>query len=429
MNMNRITKNASWIIACKLAQAILNLFVSMITARYLGPSNYGLITYAHSIVAFIVPVVQLGINAIFVQEIVDHPDREGEVVGTATLLTTASSILGILGVWAFVTIVNRTEQETIVVAVIYSLSLFFQMTEMVQYWYQAKLMSMYVSIVSLVSRFVVSVYKIYIVINGKNIYWFAVVNSLDFLLISAALFVIYFKVGGQKLSFSWAMSRQMLSKGKYFVLAGLMVSVFSQTDRIMLKLMINAAESGFYSAAISCAGMTVFVFTAVIDSFRPVLFGYKRDNQEKYRNNLIRLYSIIIYMAVAQSVVLTLFARPIISIIYGEQYGPSAGILRIITWYSAFSYLGSARYIWFLAEKKQKYIWIIDLLGAVCNLIGNLMLIPILGARGAALASLVTQVLTNFVLNFVFEPIRENGIYMLKALSPAVIWKMFVNGK
>ena len=65
--MNKVVKNASWIIACKIAQVVLNLIVSMITARYLGPSNYGVITYASSIVAFFAPIVQLGINCILVQ--------------------------------------------------------------------------------------------------------------------------------------------------------------------------------------------------------------------------------------------------------------------------------------------------------------------------------------------------------------------------
>ena len=48
---NRVFKNASWIIGCKVAQMIINLVVGMLTARYLGPSNYGVINYAASIVA------------------------------------------------------------------------------------------------------------------------------------------------------------------------------------------------------------------------------------------------------------------------------------------------------------------------------------------------------------------------------------------
>ena len=105
-----------------------------------------------------------------------------------------SSFLGILGVWAFTSIVNHNEPTTVVVSVIYSISLFFQMTEMIRYWYQAKLMSKYVSVVSLISRIIVSLYKIYIVISGKSIYWFAFVNSIDYLIISVVLFVLYFRI-------------------------------------------------------------------------------------------------------------------------------------------------------------------------------------------------------------------------------------------
>ena len=203
-----------------------------------------------------------------------------------------------------------------------------------------------------------------------------------------------------------------------------MVSVFGQTDKIMLKLMISDSESGHYSAAITCAGMSVFLFTAMIDSFRPVIFENKKNNHVLYKRHTIRLYSIIIYMALIQSLVLTIMAKPVIRILYGDEYTPAINVLRIITWYSAFSYLGSARYIWFLAENKQKYIWITNLIGAVYNIIGNSMLIPRYGACGAAMASVGTQFLTNFVLGFFITPIRENGMWMLEALNPRVLYEM-----
>ena len=415
---SRVLKNASWIIAGQVIQSVLNLVVSMITARYLGPSNYGLMTYASSVVAFIVPLVQLGINGILVQEFVEAPEKSGEIIGTATVLTTLSSVLGIVGVWAFSAVANPGESTTIIVSVIYSVSLFFQMTEMIQYWYQAKLMSKYVSIVSLVSRILVSIYKIYIVIVGKNIYWFAIVNSLDFLIISALLYIIYFRLGATKLRFSFGTARKMLSKSKHFIIAGMMVSVFGQTDKIMIKLMVDDAASGFYSAAITCATMTSFLFAAIIDSFRPVIFENRKDDLVEYRKNTIILYSSMIYIALAQSIALTFLAKPIILLLYGAEYLEAVNVLRIITWYSAFSYLGAARNIWFLAEGKQKYIWVTNAIGATVNVIGNMILIPHFGACGAAIVSVITQLLTNFVLSFVILPIRENGILMIKAFDP-----------
>lgn len=419
--MNRIIKNASWIIIGRILQALLNIVVTMVTARYLGPSNYGLITYASSLVTFIVPLVQLGFSYVLVQELVDAPEQSGCTIGTATLLTTLSSMLGVLGVWAFTTIVNRNEQDTIFVSVVYSISLFFHMTEMIQYWYQAQLLSKYVSIVSLIARVVVSIYKIYIVISGKSIYWFAIVNSIDYALISFFLFAIYFSKGGKRLSFSINTAKRLMSKSKYFIVAGMMVSIFSQTDKIMLKIMIGDEASGIYSVAVACVGMSSFVFSAVIDSFRPIIFENKKKSKDLYKKNTIVLYTIVIYMALAQSVVLSIFAKPVINLLYGLEYWAAVSVLRIVTWYSTFSYLGAARTIWFISEDKDQYVWITNLAGAIINVIGNFLLIPAYGVYGAALASVATQALTNFCLTFFIPSIRENGIWIIEAINPKIL--------
>ena len=89
---------------------------------------------------------------------------------------------------------------------LYSVSLVFQMTEMIQYWYQAKLLSKYTSVVSLVAYTIVALYKVVLLVTGKSIYWFAISYAFDFLIISATLMVIYGKLGSQKLSFSFSFS-------------------------------------------------------------------------------------------------------------------------------------------------------------------------------------------------------------------------------
>ena len=48
----KVIKNAAWMIVCKIAQALISLLITMFTARYLGPSNYGVVTYAASVVSF-----------------------------------------------------------------------------------------------------------------------------------------------------------------------------------------------------------------------------------------------------------------------------------------------------------------------------------------------------------------------------------------
>lgn len=420
---NKIIENISWIIVCRIMQSVLSLIISMIAARYLGPGNFGLINYASSITAFILPIVRLGINSVMVQEIVNNPNDEGKILGTSMILGCISSVLGVIGCTAFVSIINKDETDTLIVCFLYSISLFFQMMEMIQYWYQAKLLSKYVAVTSLIARFIISAYRIYIIVVGKSIYWFAIVNALDYFIISVILIVIYKKKTANKLVFSLEYAKRLLHKGKYYILSDMMIAVFGQTDKIMLKLFCGNVESGYYSAAIVCSGMTVFVFLAVIDSFRPVIFQYKKQNEEKYRKFMSLLYSIIFYMALMQSVFLTILAKPIVGIIYGSEYAPAAMVLAIITWYSAFSYIGPVRDIWLLAENKQQYLWIINLSGAILNVIGNIILIPVMGAAGAAIASVITQIFTNFIMCFIFKPIKSISGIVLDGLN---IKKMFL---
>lgn len=418
MDKHKVFKNAGWIIGIQLVKSVLGIIISMLTARFLGPSNFGIINYAASVVAFVMPIMQLGLTGILVQELVGHPEKEGKILGTAITLSLFSSLFCIGGVFAFVSLANHGETETILVCTLYSVLLIFQAMEMMIYWFQSRLLSKYSSSISLVAYAVVSAYKIFLLVTRKSIYWFAISNALDYLIIAVGLLIVYKKLGGSKFGFDFTIAKAMLSKSKYYIVSNMMITIFAQTDKIMLKLMIDDAATGYYSAAVTCAGMTGFVFSAVIDSFRPLIFDEKQRGEIGFEQNMCRLYSIIIYLSLLQSVAITLFSNLIIRILYGAAYAPASNILRLLVWYTTFSYLGSVRNIWILAENKQRYLWVINLSGALTNVALNYFLIPILGGIGAALASLITQIFTNVVIGFIIKPIRPNNTLMLRSLNP-----------
>lgn len=416
--MNKVVKNTFWIISCKVLQMLLNLVVSMMTARYLGPSNYGLINYAASIVTFLVPVMQLGLRSTLVQELVEQPEDEGKILGTAVTLNVLSAIACIIGIISVTSVLNAGETETIIICGLYSVSLLFQATEMVQYWFQAKLQSKYPSIAMLISYVIVSAYKIYLLATGKNVYWFAVSQAVDALLISIILYIFYKRVGEQKLSVSLRIGKKMFSKSKYYIVSGLMVNIFQFTDRIMLKFMMGDDSTGFYSAAVVCAGISSFVFMAIIDSSRPSILRDSRSNKKAFEEGMCNLYCVIIYLSLAQSIGITLLANPIIRILYGEQYIPSISVLRLVVWYTTFSYLGTVRNIWILAEGKQKVLWKMNLCGALANIILNYVLIPYFGGEGAAVASIITQFISNVVMNSMLAETKGCNRLMAKGVNP-----------
>ena len=300
----------------------------------------------------------------------------------------------------------------------------FQSVEIIVYWFQAKLLSKYSSLAILAAFIAVSLYQLWVLFTGKSIYWFAISNALNYFLIASILIIIYKKLGGQKLSFSFNTFRRMFARSKYYIISDMMITIFAQTDRIMIKLMLGDSQTGYYSAAVTCATMTGFVFSAIIDSMRPTILEAKKDNTPGYELNLKRLYNIVIYLSLLQSLLITLLSGLIVRILYGSDYAAAVPALRIVAWYTTFSYIGSVRNIWILAEGKQKYLLFINMLGAVANVALNFLLIEKFGINGAAFASLITQIFTNVVIGFIFKDIRQNNYIMLKSLSPNIFFGM-----
>ena len=413
---NKTVKNANWLIGGKIIQMILSLFIGLITARYLGPSNFGLINYAAAYTTFFASLCTLGLNGVLVKELVDHPDSEGEIVGTAIVMREFSSFFSFLTIIGCSMILDGPNKLTITVVVLCNVSLLFQVFDTFNYWFQAHLLSKYTAISTLIAYISVSVYRLVLLMSGLDIRWFAFANSVDYIVVAISLLYLYKKCSKQKLTFSKVRAKSMIRKSYHFILSGLMISIYNSSDRLMLKQMMTAESVGYYSTAVTICTMWAFILMAIIDSLTPnIMMNFKTD-YEKYKKRNKQLYAIVFYMSVFVSLFLCVFAKMIIQILYGAEYLPAVQPLRVITWYVAFSYLGSARDAWAVCEDKQRYLKYIYMFAAVANVGLNALFIPKWGATGAAFASLLTQICTCLIFPALLKPLRENSKLMIESI-------------
>lgn len=416
LKKNRVVKNAGWIIGGKLANKLLAFVVGIFAARWLGPGNYGLINYAAAYATFFASLCTLGINSVIVKNFVDHPEQESETIGTTLLLRAVSSLLSALMIVGIVSIVDSGEPLTVVVVALYSVGLVFQVFDTLNYWFQARLQSKYSAMAELVSYAAVSVYKIVLLALGKSVKWFAVASSLDYIVLAVFLLIAYFKNGGTGFRVSRHKAKELLQSSKSFIIAGLMVSVYACTDKLMLKQMLGADAVGHYSLASSVSVSWAFILAAVIDSMYPSVVQSFNSDHALYERKNRQLYALVFYTALFMSALICIAARPFVVILYGETYLPAVQPLRIVVWYTAFSYLGVARNAWMVCEERQKYLKYLYFGAAVMNVILNLLLIPMWGASGAAAASLLTQISTTVLLPALIRPLRPNAKLMLDAV-------------
>lgn len=419
---SKFARNAFWLIGSKIYHMAVNLVVSLMMARYLGPSNYGLINYASSFTAMATCFCTLGINGILVNELLNQKSQQGRLLGSTIGMRLLASGLSVLAIIGIVSVMNPEEPLTIQVVTIYSLSLMFHCFDSLNLWYQSRLESKVQATIAAAGYTVVSIYKIWLLVTEKDVLWFAASHCVEFALVAVLLLCSYQKrrESDQPLCFSWKTGMNLLSGSYHFILSGMMVAIYGQMDRIMLKSMLDEASVGYYSAAVAICSMWPFVISALIDSARPLILPEYGRDQNSFRQRLIVLYGTILYVSFAAATMLTVFAKPIILLLYGQAYIEAAGALSIVSWYTAFSYLGVARSIWIVANGKQKYEKYIAGSGALSNLILNWLLIPQYGIKGAAFATLMTQIVTNFLIGFLFPNIRENNILILRAF---IFWR------
>ena len=409
-------KNASWIIGEQIFQMLVSFVIGVISARYLGPSNYGALNYTASFVAFMTPFATLGMHGVVVKKLIANPDKEGIYLGSTMFFRIVSSLLSSLAILLMVYVLDIDDTLKLYLAGLQSIALVFQAVNMLDAWFQRHLKAKYVSLAKMVACIVVSCYKIYLLVSAKSVVWFAFSNSLTFIVIAAVLVWFYNKQGGQKLSCSFDVGREVLSESWHFIMSGLMVAIYGQIGKIMVGQYMTDAEVGFYTMAAMLASIWNFVPTAIINSMQPTIMEYKHKGDEKmYMLRLQQLYSFLIWLCIGVSVFVWIIGKYVIQLLYGDAYMGAVAPLQILIWAEVFSMLGVARGIWILCENKNRYIKYLLGVGAVYSLVMNFLLIPAYGIIGASIVAVSTQIVTSIIAPLFFKGTKIHTKIILDA--------------
>lgn len=423
LTKSKFIRNTGWIMFAQIYQMMLSLIIGVLSARYLGPSNYGTINYAASYISFFSIACALGLEGIVVKEIVDNRESEGIVLGSSIVMRLAAGFLSMIAVCAIVAIANPGDQVLLMVAFMQSLVLLFNAFHIIDTWYQSYLRSKTSTIIKCIAYTGMSVYRVWLLITGKSVEWFAFATSLDALLI-AVLFLLRYRMDGtQKLRFNITVSKHLIGLSYHLIISSLMAVIYNQMDRIMIGKMIDQTHVGYYAAASTICHMWLFIPQALANSAQPLIIGLKGKDERLYKKRIKQLSSTIFWMGVLFAICITVLSHFIIDILYGADYAQAREPLILIIWSTVFAAMSYSKSIWMICENNQKYSKYILLCGVVINLTLNSVWIPTIGMNGAAVATIITEFVCCFVAPFIFKPMRVFAKMQLEAINPIVLYR------
>ena len=409
--------NMSWIFAGNIAHAVLSFLVSMIVTRYLTTNDNGIVNYAGSWISFYHALAAMGINSVINKFTTEDLDESNGFLCTAIAFRIFTGFIGAGLVALTVVIINPGENMAIYISAIQGLSIAFSAGDTLVYWFRYKREANVVAIIRLIAFFIPAIIKLYAIVAVKNIYLYIIGLVMEKLLFSILLIHQYRRKYAKRVTVSVSKLNTILRASYPFVFSAVLATVYAQTDKVMLKNMVDNDSVAYYSVAVTLAGLMSILASAIIEGFRPeIISNYNAGNQKLYEKRLTQAYAVTFWICIVYGVFITIFARPIILLLYGEKYIPSIPALSLIVWYTSFSYFGTINSIYMVAEGKEKWVQVTTLIGTLTNVILNLILIPLLGIVGAAAASFATQFVGNFLVPALIPSLRPIVVFSTRGI-------------
>lgn len=411
-------KNTSWLFTEKILRMVVGLFVGIWVARYLGPEQYGLLSYAQSFVALFVAFATLGLDGIVVRELLNHEDKRDELLGTAFGL----KLIGAFSVLVFLAIaINFTSNDSytnILVFIIASATIF-QGFNVIDMYFQSRVLSKYVVYANVITLFITSMIKVVLILNEAPLIAFVWVILFNSFILAAGYLYFYFH---NRLSFkTWRFESQtakaLLKDSWPLILSGIVVSIYMKIDQVMIKEMLDSEAVGQYAAAVRLSEAWYFIPMVIASSLFPAIINAKKESEELYYVRLQRLYDLMVWMAIAIALPMTFLSDWVVGLLYGEQYSQAGSVLMIHIWAGIFVFLGVASGKWFITENLQLLAFWRTFFGMMINILLNIMLIPKYGIYGAAVATLMGQFFAAYIFDIFQSKTRKIFFMKTKALS------------
>ncbi|MBD1813386.1 flippase [Microcoleus vaginatus DQ-U2] len=417
--LRQVVSNIAWLFTDQILQMGLGLFVGLWVARYLGPTQFGLLNYAIAFVSLFSSVATMGLGTLVVRNIARDPECKNETLGTAFGLQFTGGCITLLLTVTVIALLKPNDTLTRWLVGIIAAGTIFNAFEAINFWFQSQIQSKYTVLAKNSVCFLVAAVRIGLVTIKAPLLAFAWIRLAEVALVGMA-YVYFYKLTGNKIKdwqFSWERCKELLSESWPIILSGLAIYLYSKTDQIMLGAMNKNAELGYYAAAVKISEICDFLPMILSSSIFPKLANLRKTNYEEYLNKFQIYSDIMIFLWLGVAIPISLLSPWIVHLLYGENYAKSAAVLSLYVWAQFGSNFGVARSTYLNIEGQLRYGLYLTVVGSIFNVALNFWLIPKYGAFGATAATLITYFYVIILVNFLIKELRPFGNFIWRSLN------------
>ncbi len=418
----KVIRNVVWAVTGKVITLLGGLLVGIFIARYLGPEQYGLMSYVTSYVALFQVLAYFGMDQIEIREESKTPEEKDKIIGTAFTLKIGFAIITMLLV-AITAWIFEADSFTKWMIILYSVSMMANSFGVIRNYFTSLVWNEYIVKTEITRTLIGAGIKIALLLFHAPLIWFITAALFDTLLIAGGYLVSYRnKINSiRKWFFDKEQAIYLIRESFPLLLSGAAVIVYTKIDQIMIGNMIDKSSVGHYAVAGKFVEICIFIPTIMCQTITPILVKIYQTSQKDYLEKLQLFMNITIWGTTLMCLIISIIATPLIHYTFGIQFASASSLLQIMI----FKVIGYAHAqvtgTMIIIEKKQKLVVLRNLIGCVVVIGLNLILIPKYGTVGAAISSVVTAFCTGVFSHIIIPPYRT--IFPMQIRCLIIGWK------
>jgi polysaccharide transporter, PST family len=412
--------------AVLLAENLIRLIpvaaVSFWIARQLGPNQFGILNFATAFTVIMIAIASMGMDTPVLLRLTTTTTQRGAIIANAFLLRLLAGVLVFLCACVALFAMRGHDRLALYTGLIIALSIIVYSPIVFDYWFRAVTVAGPPALVRISSTMGAVLAKAVCVVLGLGVIAFAWTVVLDYFLTGVGLSLAYVlvsrKFSDSKASLSWPLMRSLLVESRPYLVSATAVVVYMKIDVVMLAYMSGNTETGIYSLAQKMSEIIYVVPMILIDSAFPALVRRHILSDGTDDSHGQMMFDLAVGGALVAVLLSVLLVKPAIHLLFGAAYEPSIAIYRVHAWSCVAIALNQARLRWLAAVGLQRYVPTLTVVGVVANVALNLVLIPSMGGLGAAIATVVSYLLSGYGTSLCFRELRDIGRMQTKSLWP-----------
>lgn len=420
-----ILKNSFWFAfgttITKVSRAVIIVYV----ARIIGAEEYGIFTYALSIVGIFMLFSDIGLTSILIRELAKDDEEKKSFLSTITVvkiifLVSTIILAGILG-----PLVSKFPESghlivfiSIFVAMESIRGFFLAITRARNKVEKEAGLSIVAELISI---------TLILILFLKNPTASSLVNAFIIGNILSLILTVGFlhkSLDGITRNFKRSLVKPIVRASWPFAIMGVFGIFMTNIDSVMLGFWNTPATLGLYAAAQKPIGLMYILPAFITVSLFP-LFSKLVANAANHTKKVVqKSYKVSMSLAIPIVVGGIILAGPLINVTFGQEYSPATLTFQILLITLIVAFPGAIFSDVLIANDSQKKILRSSIFGAITNVGLNILLIPKYGIAGSAISTLIAQIVLNGILYI--ETHKLYKINLFKGLGKIIFASIIV---